>query len=100
MFVTLITLKRLEKSKPSRAGDVSLLIRLTRYGDDVLAVLQLAEDMKLAVRKLQIVPEERDNDTVAGVRLRLDLNRIGEADKVRLILAIQELPSILSVTDE
>lgn len=100
IFVTLITLKRLEKSKPYRTGDASLQIQLTHYCDDVLQILQLAGDMKLSVHKLQIVPEESDIGSATGVRLRLDLTRVSEADKVRLILAIQKLPSIQSITDE
>ncbi|MEA4887859.1 MAG: MgtC/SapB family protein [Clostridiaceae bacterium] len=95
--VTLITLKRLEKHLSHKHGETTLLVQLSYYGQDVLDILKKADDLHLVIRKMQLLPADEDEN---GVRLRLGIARASEENKARLILAMKEMSSVRSISDE
>ncbi len=97
-FLTLIALKRLEKHLAAKHGDLTLLIHLNQYGQDVLSILAIAEEMNLAVRKLQLLPEE--NDDQKGVHLRLTLAKVLPESKAQFLQKLYKLPTVLAASDE
>jgi putative Mg2+ transporter-C (MgtC) family protein len=96
-FLTLVVFKRIDMLLAHNHGEITLLVNMTHYGQDVIGILEKAKEMHITVRKMQIMPNEKGRQEV---NLRLILAHTDEESKVRMILALQGMESIQSVSDE
>lgn len=99
-FTALIPLKKLERRILSRHGDRSLLIVMRHYSADVQHVLRIAENLKLTVRKLQLLPLDEEETNNENVRLRLSISRLTPEKKAQLIEEIYKLSTVSKIEDD
>lgn len=99
-FAALIPLKKLEKRMIARQGDRNLLIILSKYSGDVQHILRVADDMKLSVRRLQLLPLDEEEAANENVRLRLSISRMDPEKKAILVEEIYKLSTVIKVEDD
>lgn len=98
MFLTLIALKRVDKSLVARHGSLILLINLSEYGQDVLNILKTAEEMKLEVKNMQLLTGEGARPQ--GVHFRLSLAAATPQSKALFLQELHKLPTLLNIQEE
>jgi putative Mg2+ transporter-C (MgtC) family protein len=96
-YLTLITLKQLEKKLSRRMGNIMLDVILTHYSQDISSILQRVKETGVAIRQIQIYPEDPEDETTTSIRLQVGLAKIDEQKRSDLVVEIKSFETVRSV---
>jgi putative Mg2+ transporter-C (MgtC) family protein len=95
-FLTLISLKQIERRLAKEKGSMTLTVMLTHYNNDVGQVLEQISIRSLQVHHVEIQPDDPEDTTSTRIRLQIGLNQLDPDKRASLMHAIEQLDTVVS----